>query len=124
MGAPRAEVNAATPRIGIRRVIDSFQNFANGSPAQALGSLYAYESQVPEVAHSKIEGLRQNYGIEDERTLSFFEVHKVADVAHREVLERLLSELAPEAQREAREAAEVSARALWDFLSDVHTARA
>ncbi|MFZ4404890.1 MAG: CADD family putative folate metabolism protein [Pseudobdellovibrionaceae bacterium] len=120
IGADRAEVRAAKLRQGIRNVVDTFTTFSKGSLGEALGSLYAYESQVPEVAASKIEGLQKNYGINDERTLSFFEVHKVADVAHRESVMQLIQQLPADEKQKAQHAADVSCQALWDFLTDVH----
>ena len=35
--------------------------------AEALGALFAYEGQVPRVAHEKIAGLRDRYGFTDEQ---------------------------------------------------------
>lgn len=47
-----------------------------------VAALYAYESQIPEVARVKIDGLKRHYGITDEDALSFFTVHEEADVFH------------------------------------------
>lgn len=122
LGLERNEVENAAPRDGILDVVRTFEGFADASLEEALGSLYAYESQVPEIAHSKIEGLQRNYGINDERTLSFFEVHKHADIEHREKIRSLLDRLPAEKKAKAQAAADASARALWNFLSDVHQA--
>lgn len=104
----------------IRNVINTFMKSADSSFAEGLSSLYAYEYQVPEVADTKITGLKENYDISDERTLSFFEVHKKADVYHRQACEEILDQL-PESEHErALIAAKRSAQALWDFLSDVY----
>ena len=119
-GVTREDVKAAQPRKAIRNVVDSFQRLSRASYAQALGAIYAYESQVPEVAQSKIEGLKRHFGISDERSLSFFEVHKQADVEHRESIQRLLAALPADQKSEARKAADQACQALWDFLSDVH----
>lgn len=116
----RSEVEKAESRAGIQNVITTFFNYAHASFHEGLGALYAYESQVPEIAKSKIEGLKQNYGIEQTRTLEFFEVHQVADVFHREALEKILNELPELERKEAFAAAEVTAKALWDFLSEIH----
>lgn len=47
-------------------------SLCNESYAKGLGALYAYESQVPEVAEVKIDGLVNHYGVRDENGLSFF----------------------------------------------------
>lgn len=120
VGTSREEVKSAEWRGGIRNVVETFQGLSRASYAQSLGALYAYESQVPEIAHSKIEGLKAHYSVTDERTLSFFEVHKTADVEHRESLRELIEALPAEEQEQARQAAAKACRALWDFLSDVY----
>lgn len=87
-----------------------------------VAALYAYESQVPEVAKTKREGLKDFYGIDDERSVSFFTVHEEADLVHRRMERDILKEKAvdEESRREVLEAAEASARALWTFLDGVY----
>ena len=102
-----------------RALIDTFRKLSRQSYAAGLGALYAYESQFPGVAHAKIEGLIERYGISEESTLRFFRVHESADVEHSDVCRMLLDRL-PEAQRqEAIAAGEELAGALWNFLSGV-----
>lgn len=85
---------------------------------EGVAALYAYESQIPDVARTKREGLAKCYGIDDERTVSYFSVHEEADVVHRaqerEILERKAD--SAESQRIVLEAAEAGARAVWTFL--------
>jgi pyrroloquinoline-quinone synthase len=100
-------------------LIDSFRRLSRRSYASGLGALYAYESQLPEVARAKIEGLVERYAIADEATLRFFKVHESADAEHSAVCRALLDRL-PEAQGgEAIAAGEELAGALWNFLSGV-----
>ena len=114
-GAVRAQpLNAET-----RELIETFRRLSRRSYASGLGALYAYESQFPGVASTKIEGLIERYGISDEETLRFFRVHESADVDHSRVCRELLDRL-PEAEREEAVAAgEELAGALWNFLSGV-----
>jgi len=121
MGVSRDQVRATVPRAAIQKVTDTFFALARSSYAEGLGALYAYESQVPEVATSKIEGLKNRYGIHDAKTLEFFTVHEAADVEHRAVIGEMLEKLPVEQKALARAAAEKAATALWDFLSDVQT---
>src|SRR3954449_7143926 len=96
-------------------LIDTFARLSRRSYASGLGALYAYESQFPEVAAAKIEGLIDRYGISDEETLRFFRVHESADVEHSAVCRSLLDRL-PEAERaEAVAAGEALAGAPWHF---------
>jgi len=86
-----------------------------------LAALYAYESQIPEIARTKREGLQRFYGIDDPRALSFFTVHEVADVAHRDQERALLLERGRSADERGRRvrAAGQAARALWGFLDGI-----
>jgi pyrroloquinoline-quinone synthase len=88
---------------------------------EGLAALYAYESQIPEVARTKREGLRSFYQIDDERAVSFFRVHEGIDVLHQQVEKKILSDKCQSADEQARAiaAARKSARALWSFLDGV-----
>jgi pyrroloquinoline-quinone synthase len=100
-------------------LIETFRRLSRKSYASGLGALYAYESQFPGVAAAKIDGLVERYGISDEPTLRFFQVHQSADVVHSQVCRDLLDRL-PQAERaEAIDAGEELAGALWNFLSGV-----
>jgi pyrroloquinoline-quinone synthase len=89
-----------------------------------LAALYAYESQIPEVARTKREGLKEFYGIEDERAVSFFRVHEGIDVVHQQIEKQILSEKCVSSDEQARavEVAKESAKALWGFLDGVTAA--
>ena len=89
-----------------------------------LAALYAYESQIPEVAKTKREGLKSFYGIEDERAVSFFRVHESIDLLHQDVALRILSEesTTDAEERSAIAAATEGAQALWTFLDGVTAA--
>ena len=119
-GISREEVKAAKPRQAIRNVVETFCTLSQSSYAEALGAIYAYESQVPEIAQSKIEGLKRHFAIADERSLAFFEVHKAADVEHRESLLALIEALPAKQKAEARNAADRACGVLWEFLDDVY----
>lgn len=91
---------------------------------EGVAALYAYESQIPEVARTKREGLGKFYGIDDARAVSFFTVHEQADLIHRQAEKDILSlHCDTEARQErALRAAEDSAKALWLFLDGVYEA--
>lgn len=60
------------------------------NPAEGLAALYAYESQIPEISTTKIEGLKNNYNLDTKDALCFFEVHEHADEIHRTVTREAL----------------------------------
>lgn len=119
LGATRAEMTDAELEPESQALVDVFARLSAKSYAAGLGALYAYESQLPGVASTKIEGLTRLYGVEDEATLRFFRVHEAADVEHAAVCRELLDALpAEQADEAARAGAELSG-ALWNFLTGV-----
>jgi pyrroloquinoline-quinone synthase len=119
LGESKEAVRAQQLNEETRALIDTFRRLSRKSYASGLGALYAYESQFPAVASAKIEGLVERYGIEDEETLRFFEVHRSADVEHSAVCRALLDRLPEPEREEAVAAGEELAGALWNFLSGV-----
>ncbi|MYE07706.1 MAG: CADD family putative folate metabolism protein [Oligoflexia bacterium] len=119
LGLDKKEVKNAASCRSIQHLIDTFFSHCRGSYAKGLSALYSYEYQVPEVAETKIQGLKKHYGIQDKRTLLFFLVHKAADVEHRQAIEKLLEKLPEEQQKEALNSAVDIAKALWSFLTEM-----
>jgi pyrroloquinoline-quinone synthase len=89
-----------------------------------VAALYAYESQIPEVAKTKRAGLKEFYGIDDARATSFFAVHESADLVHRQTEMKVLGDKCDTAEtRDAVvQAAGRAAESLWEFLSGVQAA--
>ncbi len=119
MGASVADVKNSVVKPATQALIDTFFTAARSSYAEGLCSLYTYEHQIPEIATSKIEGLKKNYDVHDKETLKFFTVHEAADIWHREQCETLIDRLPVGAQASAKTAAVNTANALWNFLSSV-----
>lgn len=85
--------------------------------ASALGSLYAYEHQIPEVSEIKIKGLKEHFDISDPKTIEFFTLHQVADKYHTEACGEILNSLVSETDKQdAITSALNSAQDLWTFL--------
>jgi len=104
-----------------RELIHTFKSVCGGGgTAQGLAALYAYESQIPAVAESKIEGLRGHYGIDNPRALAYFEVHIQADREHSRVERDLLAWYVNETNAPAvMQSVEKVLAALWEMLSGV-----
>ena len=98
-------------------MIENFFYQARKSYAEGLASLYTYERQIPEIAETKIRGLKKFYGVTSKEGLEFFEAHKAADVIHRKECEKLLDALTEEEKDKAEKASVLTARYLWNFLS-------
>lgn len=117
MGADESEVRAEALHPETQKLIDAFRTLSRRSYASGLGALYAYESQLPAIATSKIKGLVERYGVTDPGTLKFFAVHELADVEHSAVCRDLLEKLPEDERAEAHAAACELAEALQGFLT-------
>lgn len=120
IGCRREDVRAAAPLPETASCDAAFRSVAARGPAAGLAALYAYESMVPAVASSKIEGLRRHYGIEDDGTLRFFTAHLEVDERHARVARDLLERTVPADEREtAVGAAGEALDATWGLLDGV-----
>ncbi len=92
----------------------------SGDTGAALAALYAYESQIPAVSESKIDGLKKYYGFQNEESFRYFTVHIEADREHAAVERALLGqEVDATNSKAASEAAGQVLDALWELLSGV-----
>lgn len=120
MGVSRETVLNTPARPETAALVETFRALCgSGSFTEGVAALYAYESQIPEVAQSKIDGLRQRYGVENPDTLAYFAVHVEADAVHRAEERALLSRhIATDAEADAAlAAAERALDAVWNLLS-------
>ncbi len=116
LGAAESDL-ASSPRTAeVAQTIAEFRRATReGSTAEGLAALYAYESQIPEVSKTKREGLKEFYGIAEGDATKFFSVHEQADVWHRQVEREALGRVAD--TPEAREKALAAARRCCDALN-------
>ena len=117
MGADKEKIDEIEPDWFTKDMIDNFFSQARSSYAEGLASLYTYERQIPEIAETKIQGLKKYYGVNSKEGLEFFEAHKSADVVHRAECEKLLDSLSKDEQDKAEKASVMTAKYLWNFLS-------
>jgi pyrroloquinoline-quinone synthase len=82
LGLRADDVRIAELRPETKTLVEHFQKAAREAPlADALGTLFAFEGQVPAMSWQVIKGLTEHYGFEP-RQFEFFSVHLVADIAH------------------------------------------
>ena len=119
MGADSEKIEEVRADKYTKDMIDNFFKNGRSTYAEGLASLYTYERQIPEIAETKIQGLKKYYGVNSKEGLEFFVVHKEADVYHRIECEKLLDGLSDEEQSKAEIAALSTAKYLWNFLSGI-----
>ena len=75
-----------------KNLIDTFRSVCGkGSTAEGLAALYAYESQIPAICESKIDGLKKHYGFTNPKHYEYFSVHIEADREHSAAERKMLS---------------------------------
>jgi pyrroloquinoline-quinone synthase len=122
LGVTREDVRAAELLPSTKDSVRSFKLLTQSADyREGLAALLAYESQIPEVAQTKREGLKSFYGIEDEQAVAFFRVHESIDSLHQQVEMQILEEQcqSPADQERAIASAKAAAKALWRFLDGV-----
>jgi len=88
--------------------------------AEGLGALYAYESQIPAICESKIDGLKKHYGFADPKHYEYFSVHIEADREHSAAERKLLGSSVDNQNSESvRASVNRVLDALWEMLSGV-----
>jgi len=113
---------STTPNAATADLIATMRNLARSEKLhEALAALYAYESQIPAVSKTKIDGLAAWYGITEPRDiLIFLRSHGSRRFSTPRPRGELLETLCdtPEKCEEARAAAGATVNALYRFLDD------
>jgi pyrroloquinoline-quinone synthase len=120
LGVSPNELNVADRWPETCELIETFRAICRGETPAALAALYAYESQIPAISESKIDGLVRHYGFDDPESYRYFSVHIEADREHAAVERALLEkEITPANRGRALAASDEVLAALWELLSAV-----
>jgi pyrroloquinoline-quinone synthase len=123
LGVNEEDITSCPALPGTQTVVETFREIVGDRPvAEAVAALYAYESQVPEIATTKIEGLQKFYGVHSAKGLAYFTVHEEADKTHRAAWRGWLEEHAPGDEEEILATTNEALDALWGALDAVHCA--
>jgi pyrroloquinoline-quinone synthase len=125
LGVSRSDINSQAAEPETLACIESFSRvMETDTPIKGLGMLYGYESQTPEVAKTKIAGLRELYGLSD--GLEYFELHSDLDIEHSRQLTEAIADSATNGSHldEAEAGAAAGAEAIWGLLDGVSRVRA
>jgi len=121
LGLEEAAARQAQQKDETKNLINVFRSVCrNRSTAEGLAALYAYESQIPEICESKIDGLKRHYGMTDPAHYQYFSVHIEADREHSAVEREMLANYVDRSNVE-KVSASVNRvlEALWEMLSGV-----
>ncbi len=121
LGVSPNDLEGAAPWPETAELIATFRDVCSrGEIAEGLAALYAYESQIPAVSESKVDGLVRHYRFDDPESYRYFTVHIEADREHAATERALLAaQVRPENSAAVTKAADRVLPALWELLSGV-----
>ena len=121
LGISEDEIENTIKEPETAKLIESFRRVCGKqSTASGIAVLYAYESQIPEICESKIEGLKKHYGFDNPTHYEYFTVHLEADREHSAAERGLLNAHVNETNfDEVRASVQQVLGALWNMLSGV-----
>src|SRR5260370_5490104 len=104
-----------------KNLIGTFRSVCgDGSTAEGLAALYAYESQIAAICESKIEGLKKYYDFINPAHYRYFSVHIEADREHSAAERKMLGVYIDNRNFESVKACVNRVlNALWEMLSGV-----
>jgi pyrroloquinoline-quinone synthase len=121
VGVSEDDITCCPSLPGTKAVVQKFREICGDRTiAEAVAALYAYESQVPEIATTKMDGLKKFYGVDQAEGLAYFAVHEEADKAHRAAWRGWLEEHAEGNEEEILGSTNEALDALWGALDAVH----
>jgi len=124
VGVGEDDITCCPALPGTKAVVQKFREICGDRTiAEAVAALYAYESQVPEIATTKIDGLKRFYGVTETDGLAYFAIHEEADKLHREAWRGWLAEHAEGNEDEIMASTNEALDALWGALDAVHCAK-
>jgi pyrroloquinoline-quinone synthase len=91
------------------------------SLGQGAAAMYAYEKQLPEISRSKIDGMKNLYGIVNNAgATEYFEVHEKVDIKHAAVWKSIIDKASDDRPELLIQAATESLRAQNRLLDSVY----
>ena len=125
VGVSEDDITSCPALPGTQAVVETFREIVGDrTVAEAVVALYAYEAQVPEIATTKIAGLKKYYGVTSREGLAYFEVHEEADKLHREAWRNWLLEHAEGSDEDILATTNEALDSLWGLLTAVHCKQA
>ena len=121
LGANDVDLANTDKQAETKNLIETFRSVCGDkSIPEGLAALYAYESQIPAICESKIDGLKKHYGFTDPKGYEYFSVHIEADKEHSAAERELLSNYVSDENADTvRASANRILDALWEMLSGV-----
>ena len=121
LGVNDVDLEKTEKQAETKNLIETFRSVcSDNSTAEGLAALYAYESQIPAICESKIDGLKKHYGFNDPKGYEYFSIHIEADEEHSAAEREMLSaKIDNQNVDNVRASVNRVLDALWEMLSGV-----
>jgi pyrroloquinoline-quinone synthase len=120
LGVENAAIEKTEKQSETNNLVATFRSACSDTTAEGLAALYAYESQIPAICESKIDGLKKYYGFNDPKGYEYFSVHIEADKEHSAAEREMLSGYIDDHNADSvRASVNRVLDALWEMLSGV-----
>ena len=122
LGVSEVDARNAEKWAETKNLVDTFRSVCGeGSTAEGLAVLYAYESQIPAICESKIDGLKKHYDFSNPENYQYFNVHLEADREHSANERKMLDAYIDKQNFESvKRSVNRVLNALWEMLSGVY----
>jgi pyrroloquinoline-quinone synthase len=102
-----------------KQSIDNMLKISKASFEESVAALYALEKELPKISETKLEGLKKFYGITNDESNEYFNIHKEIDIYHSKVWETILNETSFEMKDKILNSVKVSLEAQNMLLDSV-----
>ena len=104
-----------------KQSVENMIKLSESSFEEAVAVLYALEKQLPKISETKLDGLAKFYGITDEKSSEYFNIHKEIDIYHSKIWESIIKESPDDKKEKILNAAILSLKAQNRLLDSVKT---
>lgn len=108
-----------SPALATNRALDSLLELSRNSFIEGAAAMYAFEKELPKISETKSAGLREFYGLHDESSHQYFDIHREVDIYHARMWENILNDCSEEMHEKVLNATRISLKAQNDLLDAV-----
>lgn len=101
------------------QAVSRLLEISSASFIEGVASMYAFEKELPKISDTKSAGLKEFYGLNNESSHQYFDIHREVDVYHAKMWESILNECSEEMHEKVLNAARISLKAQNDLLDAV-----
>tara|TARA_B100001146_G_scaffold30251_1_gene23763 strand:- start:221 stop:856 length:636 start_codon:yes stop_codon:yes gene_type:complete len=86
------DIDELTSYQGLKKTQNAVNNLASLMTSYDEGgcAMYAFEKEIPKISKTKIEGLKNFYGLDNKNSIQYFEEHMTADIRHTASWEKII----------------------------------